>query len=67
MQYGEAFRAMEQPALFAVLLSIGNRSELAVSSCCTLVGVQLLIRFVTVVQAVTLLSQGSTVSMAYVT
>jgi hypothetical protein len=70
---------MEQPALFAVLLSfschfalsVGNSSELTVSSCCALVGVQLRILFVPVVHAVTLLrlllSQGSAVSMAYVT
>ena len=52
-------------------LSIGISSELTVSSCCTLVGVQFLILFVPVVQTVTLLrlllSHGSAVSMAYVT
>jgi membrane glycosyltransferase len=52
-------------------LSIGICSELAVSSCCTLVGIQLLILFVPIVQAVTLLrlllSQGGAVSMVCVT
>ena len=70
---------MEQPALFSVLLSFGcqlalstgNSGEREVSSCCTLSDVQLLILFVPVVQAVTLLrllhSQGSAVVMAHVT
>jgi hypothetical protein len=52
-------------------LSVGKSSELAVSSRCILVGVQFLILFVPVVQAVTLLrlllSQGSAVTMAHVT
>ena len=62
MQYGDAVRAMEQPALFTVLLSFschlalsaGNSGELTVSSCCTLVGVQLVSLFIPVAQAVTL-------------
>jgi hypothetical protein len=70
---------MEQPALFAVLLSFGchlafsagNSGELIVSRCCTLSDVQLLILFAPVVQSVTLLqlllSQGSAVTVAHVT